>query len=98
MNFYVKSMGWKMKHKDYLLLSLMIAMVIISIEKLFLIHSWLSVICWMWLLFVGAINLILEIKSAIKRSKKKKRRRKVSNDTQSNQLNRSINFAETQIK
>ena len=56
---------------------------------------WIHIACPLWFVFVGMVNVIMNIRDL---NKKKKRRRKVSNDTQPIQLNRSINFAETQIK
>lgn len=85
-----------MKNKTFLYISLMSSLTILSIQKFFMIHiPWLSNICWGWLVFVAIANLIMKL---IAENKKKKRRCKESNDTQSGQLNRSINFAETQIK
>lgn len=88
-----------MRHKIFLYLSLASAMTVLSVMKFFDCYiPWLANICWGWMLFIAIANLIIEAYIISKREKKKKRRRKVSNDTQSNHLNRSINFAETQIK
>lgn len=85
-----------MRHKTFLYISLMSSLTILSVQKFFMIHiPWLSNACWGWLVFVAIANLIMKL---IAKNKKKKRRCKVSNDTQPRQLNRSINFAETQIK
>jgi hypothetical protein len=88
-----------MRHKIFLYLSLASAMGTLSVMKFFDCYiPWLANVCWGWMLFIAIANLIIEAYIISKREKKKKRRCKKCNDTLQHQVERTINFAEMQIK
>lgn len=80
-----------MKRKTFLWSSIIVATAAMSIPPFFG-YFIPGIAGTIWMLFVAIANLVMEI------NRTKKKRRRETDDTLQGQVERTINFAETQIK